>query len=415
MRKAHLVLFLVVFVDLLGLGILAPLIPFYVERLGTSADIITLVIAVYSLSQFIGTPFWGGISDRIGRRPVLMISMAGHATAYLLLAYADTLALLILSRVVGGFTSANLATAYAYIADTTSNNDRAKNLGRISAAFGMGFIFGPVIGGGLASIGAGPDGANFVLPALAAMSLSLISCLGIFLYIPESAPKADKRVSAGKPNLIRSFSTILNRPIISMMTLLCFITILFVAGREAIFPLWADAKHNLSIKEVGIIISCGALTLTIFQLTLIGKFTQRFGETKLIRAALVLFALSWFGLTQATGMMQIILVTIIGSVGLAMFQTSMQSMLSKIARPTERGSVMSAYQATSSLGRFSGQAVSGSIYTYIGRDALFTAGAILMIPALILAFAISKAYKNIAPENANVDDFVFQDTELPKS
>ena len=98
-----------------------------------------------------------------------------------------------------------------------------------------------------------------------------------------------------------------------------------------------------------------------------------------------------------------------------MFQTSMQSMLSKIARPTERGSVMSAYQATSSLGRFSGQAVSGSIYTYIGRDALFTAGAILMIPALILAFAISKAYKNIAPENANVDDFVFQDTELPKS
>lgn len=390
-QKAHLALFLVVFVDLLGLGILAPLIPFYVERLGVSPEIITLVIAVYALCQFLGTPFWGGISDRVGRKPVLLISMAGHAASYLILAYADSLLLLIASRALGGFTSANLATAYAYIADTTSEDERAKGLGRISAAFGLGFIFGPLIGGVLATIGS--DGAtNFVLPALTAMGLSLLSCLGIWLFIPEPARSKARDVSKGAApaHLFKSLLNISRRPIIFKAILLCFITVLFMAGRETILPLWADTKHAMSVREVGFVISIAGLTLTTVQLTLIGPLTRMFGETHLLKAALLLFAAGWLGIAMATTFLQIVGASILSGIATAFFQTSLQSLLSKRAGASERGSVMGVYQATSSLGRFTGQAGSGTVYAQLGVDAVFLLGALAMGPALVLAILIAR-------------------------
>jgi len=391
MRKAHLALFLVVFVDLLGLGILAPLIPFYVERLGVTPEIITLVIAVYALCQFLGTPFWGGVSDRIGRKPVLLMSMAGHAASYLILAYADSLLLLIASRALGGFTSANLATAYAYVADTTTEDERAKGLGRISAAFGLGFIFGPLIGGVLATVGS--DGAtNFFLPAITAMGLSLLSCLGIWLFIPETAKPQTHDVSTRRApaNLFKSLAEISRRPIIFKAILLCFITVLFMAGRETILPLWADNKHAMSVREVGFIISIAGLTLTSVQLTLIGPLTRKFGESNLLKASLLLFAAGWLSIALATTFLQIIGASILSGIATAFFQTSLQSLLSKRAGASERGSVMGVYQATSSLGRFTGQAGSGTIYAQIGVDAVFLLGAVAMAPALILAVLIAK-------------------------
>ena len=413
MRKAHLALFLVVFVDLLGLGILAPLTPFYVARLGVTPEIITLVIAVYALCQFLGTPFWGGISDRVGRKPVLFISMAGHAASYLILAYADSLFLLILSRALGGFTSANLATAYAYITDTTSEDDRAKGLGRISAAFGLGFIFGPLIGGFLATTGGG-EATNFVLPALTAMGLSLLSCLGIWLFIPETAKPKTHEVSATREptRLFTSFVSISRRPIIFKAILLCFITVLFMAGRETILPLWADNKHDLSVREVGFIISVAGLTLTVVQLTLIGPFTRMFGESNLLKTSVILFAIGWAGLALAGNIYYIIVTSILTAIATAFFQTSLQSLLSKRAGASERGSVMGVYQATSSLGRFTGQAGSGTVYGQIGVDALFILGAIAMAPALILATLIAKGLSKKSPFVATEENVPEQD---PKS
>ncbi|MEZ5895537.1 MAG: MFS transporter [Parvularculaceae bacterium] len=389
MRQAHLALFFAVFIDLLGLGILAPLIPFYVANLGVSPEIITLVIATYSLCQFIGAPIWSGISDRIGRRPVLLISMAGHALAYLILANADSIWLLLLSRAIGGFTSANLATAYAYVADTTTDDDRAATMGRISAAFGLGFIIGPVFGGFLAG-GGDIDSVNYARPALAAMALSLVSFVSIYFMVPETAPLSERTKTNARRNFFADLGRISGKPVVSKAIILCLITVVFIAGREAIFPLWLDAKHSLSINQVALVISVGALTLTIFQLTMIGRVTRMFGETNLIRAATVLFAICWLGLAFSQSIYQIIAASIVGSIALAIFQTSLQSLLSKRAEAGERGAVMGIYQATNSLGRFGGQAVSGTIYGKVGIDGLFLIGAVMMIPAFILATVIAR-------------------------
>ena len=166
-RFAVPILFAVVFIDLVGFGILAPLVPFYVERLGARPELITLIIAAHPLAQSLAMPLWGTLSDRRGRRPVLLASMLGHGAAYLLLGFADSLWLLLLARILSGATSANLSTAYAYIADVTTPEERAGAMGRVSSAFGLGFAIGPALGGLLAG-GTTMDDANLLRPAIAA-------------------------------------------------------------------------------------------------------------------------------------------------------------------------------------------------------------------------------------------------------
>jgi len=399
-RKSRLSLLLVVFIDLLGLGLLSPLIPFYVARLGTTPEVITIVIATYALFQFIGAPLWSSLSDRVGRRPVLLLSMAGHAAAYLILAFADSVWLLLLSRALGGFTSANLATAYAYIIDTTTEENRAANFGRVSAAFGLGFILGPILGSALAG-GGDAETANFVRPALAAMLLSLVSFVGIFFFIPESRQQRTDASTTKSVNYFGNFIRVVKGPLIASTIIIGLLTTLFIAGREAIFPLWANQKHALTLQQVGIVISTGAIVLTTVQLTAIGRITKVFGELYLLRTSLVLFALCWLGLAYAESFVQILVATALGALAMAIFQTPLQSYLSKIAPAEERGAVMGVYQSMSSLGRFGGQAVSGTIYGRIGIDALFLIGAAAMVPVFFLALRLSR--KDLAERSRETD------------
>lgn len=389
-KHANLVLLVVVFVDLLGFGILGPLIPFYVERMGASAELITFVVALYSLAQFAAMPLWGYLSDRIGRRPVLALSMLGHALSYLLIAYADSVWLLAFARIFGGATSANLATAYAYVADTTTPQERAKALGRISAAFGMGFVLGPVFGGLLAG-GNSVEEANFLLPALTAAGMSFLSFAGIMLFLPESKPEnAPAAPGKRRLGLIESFHTALARPVIGMMAFLCFLVIIFVAMREAILPLWAHFVHDLSPVDIGIMLGISGGTVTLMQIFGIGPLTKRFGEVALVKSAIVLYALGWLGLIFSVSLMQICLALILAAAATAMFQTCLQSLLSQQAGAHERGTIMAVYQSSSSLARFSGQALAGSAYGQINPNAPFTLGVIAMIPAFGLMYLIGR-------------------------
>ena len=186
-----LVLFLVVFVDLIGFGLLIPLLPFYVQRVGETADVITAVLGLYSLAQFLAAPVWGALSDRFGRKPVLVATSFGFTASFLMLAFADNLPLLIASRVFGGLMAGNIAAAQAYIGDITTPQNRARGMGVIGAAFGLGFVFGPAIGGVLG----GPDlaHANYTAPALAAAGLTALAAVGAALFLKESLPAERRR------------------------------------------------------------------------------------------------------------------------------------------------------------------------------------------------------------------------------
>ncbi len=390
-QKAVKILFLVVFIDLLGFGIMIPLVPFYVERLGVGPELITAILALYSLMQFIVTPFWGYVSDRIGRRPVLLMCMAGHVGAYVLLAFADTLTLLVLARLLGGFTAGNLAAAYAYITDITPPQERSRHLGKISAAFGLGFVLGPGLGGLLAGTGDIAD-ANFMRPALAAAGLSALAFLAIAAFLPESHTRTagDAAGPARRPALHEALGLVLRRRTIAMMILLCLIVITFAAMRESIFSLWANHQFGYNAATIGLFFSFNGVIITLVQFFAMGPLTARYGEHTLLMVGMGMYTLCWIGLILAQGMVTLFMAMAASGVGTALFGTSLQSLLSRRAGAHERGVVMGAYQSTSSLGRFFGQTVSGTLYGQVGPNAPFALGALAMIPAFIIAFMIGR-------------------------
>jgi MFS family permease len=399
-RFAVPILFAVVFIDLVGFGILAPLTPFYVERLGARPELITLIIAAHPLSQSLAMPLWGSLSDRRGRRPVLLSSMFGHAAAYLLLAWADSLWLLLLARILSGATSANLSTAYAYIADVTTPEERAGAMGRVSSAFGLGFAIGPALGGLLAG-GTTMSDANLVRPAIAAALFSFSAFLAIFAFLPETrhlTPASTPRPAGS--TLLGELGRIAGRPLISRMLLMATVVLVFMSVRESIFPLWANHEHHLNARTLGGMLAWTGALIAMVQFFGIGWLAQRFGELNLVKGAILCLMTGWIGLTVAWSIPTLLVAMTIGSFGTAFFQTSMQSLLSKRAGMAERGAVLGVYQSSSAMARFVGQAGAGTLYGQLGASAPFLIGSAAMLPAFAIATQVGRrmAAEPVPPE-----------------
>lgn len=394
-RRRMTVLLLIVFVDLLGFGLLIPLIPFYAERLGLTPAWITLVIALHSLMQFVAAPSMGRLSDRYGRRPVLAISMTGHALAYGLLMVADSVPLLIASRLLSGVTSANLAAAYAYISDITPAEQRASGFAKVSAAFALGFALGPAIGGLLAGAQS-PTSANLDPPAMMAAALSLLALAGIHFFLPESlAPRADRHASGAPTGAAGARATYsryapLRDPALRLMLLVGLSVFLFAAMREAILALWLHDRFAFDTHTIGLVFTMNGVTIAIVQIVFTGRLAERYGALATLRAGMVSFGLSWLGLVLAPGLAVVGIAIVLGAVGTAFFGTSLQTLVSTRASARNRGAVMGLYQSSSSLARFFGAAFSGSLFGLAGRDMPFLVGALAMLPALLLTFQIAR-------------------------
>lgn len=235
------VLFLVVFVDLVGFGLLLPLLPFYVQRVGAGPELITFVLGLYSLAQFVAAPLWGRLSDRYGRKPVLALTSIGLGLSYVLLAFADSLALVAASRIFGGLMAGNIATAQAYVADVTTPETRARGMGVLGAAFGLGFIVGPAIGGILAGSDVGD--ANFTAPALAAMVLSFTASIGVVVFLKESLPHdaAARAAMTPRATWAEKCAAIAHRRMLAVLVVSGFLVITAWAQFETVFALWANA------------------------------------------------------------------------------------------------------------------------------------------------------------------------------
>jgi MFS family permease len=389
-RFAFPTLFMVVFIDLVGFGIVIPLVPFFAERLGARPELITLIIALHALCQAGAMPVWGALSDRRGRRPVLLVSMLGHAGSYLMMGYADSLWMLALARIVSGVTAANLSTAYAYIADITGPDERAGAMGKISAAFGLGFAVGPALGGLLAG-GTTMADANLMRPAVFAAGFSFAAALAIFFFLPETQGKEARMSARGEHrSLLSDLRRVTRRPVVTMMLALALMVVTFMAVRESIFPLWAHYKLGFNARELGIALGFTGAMVSGIQFLGMGHLSERFGELSLVKGAVALFATAWIGLALSGSMAAVLLALTAQSFGTAFFQTSMQSLMSKRAGPTERGMVLGVYQSSSALARFMGQAMAGTLFAQLGMNAPFLIGASVMAPALWLAFRIGQ-------------------------
>ncbi|MGE4063682.1 MAG: MFS transporter [Rhodospirillaceae bacterium] len=384
------VLFLVVFVDLVGFGLLIPLLPFYVQRTGAGPEVITFVLGLYSLAQFIAAPMWGRLSDRLGRKPVLAVTCVGLAASYLVLAFADSLALVIASRVIGGFMAGNIAAAQAYVADVTAPDARAKGMGILGAAFGLGFIIGPAIGGAFA--GAGVQTADYRSPALAAMVLSLAAALGVALLLKESMPReARTRLSSGT-TWRDKLAAIRSRRALFLLAVAGFLVITGWAQFETTFALSVNALFAFGPRDIGFIFGFMGAVNVLVQGLFVGALSRRVGERRLAVASVILFILGYGLIAASPNPIVLILACTVLAAASALFNPSATSLVSQEAAPGERGAVMGAYQSATALGRVAGPAFAGTLFA--AASALpYLAAAALAVPALVLVLLVRQPAK----------------------
>ena len=381
------ILFLIVFIGMVGFGIILPLFPFYAERFGAAPEVITWTMSAYTLAQALATPIWGRISDAYGRRLVLILTMLGSAVAYVLLAYADELWLVLFSRVLGGLMAGNISTAFAYVTDITTEEDRAASLGKIGAAMGLGFVFGPAIGGLMA--GAEVETANYVLPALAAAALSVVATLGAIIFLPESLARADRKpfawsraVTADAPDNL-SLATVNRRGLLKLfIAALIFYTAM--SQMESIFPLWANDLYGMGPRYIGGIFFYLGTIVVVMQGGVVGPLTSRFGDRSVAIASGVFFALGLVALATLTTSWQMWIALLPFGIGVGLFNPTVSSIVSKACSANERGAVMGKYHAASAWGRFFGPLWSGLLYSKISMAAPFALGAAIMLPAIVL-------------------------------
>ncbi len=366
-------LFLVVFVDLLGFGIIIPLLPFYAEHFDAAPHTVAALMAVYSLTQFLTAPLLGGLSDRVGRRRVIALSLAGIAFAYLVMASASSLALLFIARALAGAFAGNIAAAQAYVADQTAPEDRARGMGVFGAALSLGFVLGPMIGGLLASVGDG--GPNFMLPPLVAAGTSLIGMvLALVLLKPGTGGAAEPAPRRGLAPVIEALRLAGLKPLVVVL----FVVTAVFAGMEATFALWTERALNWGPREVGMMFAYAGAIAALVQGGLIGRLSRRFGEERLLKAG-VLFLIGGFvalPLSSGTGVLLLAMTLLAAGFGLA--SPTLHSLISRRAITDAQGATLGVAQSANSLARIIGPVLAGAAFSAIGRDWPYFLGAVVL-------------------------------------
>lgn len=378
-----LVVGLIVFITFVGIGIIVPLFPFFGERIGASPETITLAVAVGAFGQLVSTPFWGWLSDRIGRRPVLLLSLAGSTVANVMLAFADSLPWLMASRLVAGLTSGIIAVAFATVSDVTSGERRAQAMGRTGAAFSFGFMMGPALGGLLA--GSNPGTTDYFGIAMMAAGLDVLALLIGWRFLPEThppehrsaAPLFDWGVAArtlGHPVLVR----------------LAVANLLFAgsfAVIDSLLPLFGNRVHAFTPLQIGYVFTFMGLVSTLVQFLCVGWVAGRFGPY-----VSVICGLASFGAGHALiAVSPVPTVLVAGAfciaVGFGLFNAPASTIVTTAAAAGERGTVLGVFQGAGNVGRTLTPLYSGWLFTAFGSAVPFAAAALMLVPALAALFA----------------------------
>ncbi len=373
-------LFLIVFLDLVGFGMIIPVFPFYAEQVGVDPSWVIFYLGLYSLGQLVGAPIWGSLSDRIGRRPVLLITLLANAAASSMLAFADTGLLLALSRIVAGFAAGNISAAYAYTTDITTDATRPRALGLLGSAFGFGFILGPAIGGVLAGSDPNDPGALGRVAHGAAV-MSLIAFALTLIRLPESLPP-EKRAQKHAARV--GMATYLRRPVLRDLLLSTVIVVAAVALFQSTLALWAADRLAVGPQTLGWIYGFVGVISVAVQAGLIGRLTKRFGAASLTRAGAFLIAVGMACLPPVHSMGLLLVCLAVFGIGSALFNPSMSGLVAATAEPHERGSVLGAYQGAASLGRVIGPFAASGVARIGTLSWPFVLGAVVSLIGVVL-------------------------------
>ena len=381
-------LFLSVFIGLMGFGVLLPVFPFWGRALGAEPTMITIALGAYSLGQFIGSPFWGRMSDRYGRRPVLLISLVGGMVSYLFMAQATNIWMLGAARLLGGLMAGNIAVAFAYVGDVVPEAQRPKAMGMLGAAFGLGFIFGPAIGGLVA--GDAPGAVEFARVAYVSAAITAVAVIGVFVQLPESLTperRAATRAAGGAP----AIGTVLRaKPAVISLILLGLLVIGSAAMMETTFALFADDQLGWTPREVGLSFGLIGTISAVLQAVGAAPLAKRFGPNRVALIGIASYAAGLTGLGLAVGGTAVLVALAVTAIGVGVFNPAFQTLVASTTNDDDRGIINGLTQGGSAMGRIIGPAISGAMFQHMGPATPFLAGAAAMVLAFGVALAASR-------------------------
>lgn len=369
------VLFIILFLVMVGFGIIIPILPFLIKKLGGGSTAIGLFMSVYSIMQFFFAPFWGQLSDRIGRRPVLLIGLSGYALTFILFGLLDNLWMMIGVRALSGMiSSATLPTAMAYLADITAGSERSRSMGIVGAAMGMGMIFGPALGGWLGHY-------SFSMPFFVAGGLAALLIPFAWRFLPESLSNEARKVSASN-RAIRPDLQLLRQPI-AVLFLVALVANFTMAMFEATFALLAAETIGFGPKQMGAIFTFLGVIGVIIQGGLLGRLSRRLGDAKLVKAGSWLSGAGLLLIIASANKYLMYLGTAINMVGGSLQGPTTNSLASK-ASGQNQGAAMGLLQSSASLGRILGPLSGGALYAW-NRSLPYLLGAALLFLVITLS------------------------------
>jgi MFS family permease len=377
----------VTFINILGFGIVVPLLPFYGQSFHAAPWQIALIFSAYSMGSFFGEPFWGRLSDRVGRKPILVWTTLANCLCYGALAFAPNILFAFAIRFLGGMAAGNGSVIQGYIADVTPPRDRAGRMATLGAAYNIGFILGPVAGGFLAKPSLGH--AGFQIPLLAASALAGLSCLGIVTLVRES--RRPRPVDAEAPSRWAVIGLAIRNPVVGRLMLLTFMVGFAFTGIESVFGLWAHHKFAWQPRDVGLCFAISGLVSSPTQFLLTGPLSRRYGEARMLAAGMVgtvvALALQPFGDGHWITFALMAATALCSSVAFP----NAGALMSRAIDEHSQGQVMGLNNACGAFARFAGPSGAALVYSAISIDGPYFLGALIVAPAIFLALGAGRA------------------------
>jgi MFS transporter, DHA1 family, tetracycline resistance protein len=382
-RPLLLILF-TVFLDVVGLGVVIPVAPFYATSFGATPLQVGLLFTAFAAAQFLATPVLGAWSDRFGRRPILLLSLAGETAGYLIMGLAPNLGVLYLARVVSGATAGNIGAATAYLADISKPEARTRTFSLFGAAFGVGFLFGPAMGGALSAL-------DIRAPALAAAGLVCLNMLFAALWLPESLPVARRSSepvrSAANP--LRLLLALVDRPILRRPLLATFLVNFAFSGMQTNLAVYLSERFSFGPAEVAALFVAMAVVGILSQALLVGRLSARFSDVWLLVLGFGLTVLAYLGIGLAPIPMALWPVVVVQSLGSAFWRPALASLVSKLVSPREQGLVNGGAQSITSLASVLGPIGAGVAYEHLGIASPYWLGATATGLAALVMLGVS--------------------------